>query len=252
MLKSFSKFWSKFPFKGTLLDASVAFVMGLIGLWLGSFIHQDLKELIMTGIGLVAMVFGIKMFMMSKNMIIVIIAIALGGVIGFYLGIPEHLSSLKNQVEGVASESSKFWEAFLTTSILCCIGPMTFLGCIQDAVDGKSELLTLKSLFDGTTLLFFAAALGPGAVATAGFILVFQSTLSLLARPLRRFLLDPYIQAELSATGGVILVAICLGITKIKDISSETFLPAVILAPLLVLLFERSRKKEVMEPEGGI
>jgi len=39
---------------------------------------------------------------------------------------------------------------------------MTLLGCLQDGIEGKSELLAVKSTMDGVAAFFFAAALGPG------------------------------------------------------------------------------------------
>ncbi|MOA59968.1 hypothetical protein D3C78_1847280 [compost metagenome] len=69
-------------------------------------------------------------------------------------------------------------------------------------------------------------------------ILVVQGGLTLgagLAQPL----LTPAVVAEISATGGLILVALALNLLDIKRVPVASFLPALALPVVLVPLFAR-------------
>ena len=129
--------------------------------------------------------------------------------------------------------TGRFTEAIVATSILFCVGPMTLLGCIQDGLEGKSDLLALKSTMDGIAAVFFAAAMGPGVLVTAVVVLVFQGAITLAAGRLRKFAENASAVAEMSAAGGAILLATGFGLLGIKTLPTANFLPALVLAPLL-------------------
>ncbi|HZH98193.1 MAG TPA: DUF554 family protein, partial [Fimbriimonadaceae bacterium] len=180
---------------------------------------------------------GIKMFLQSKNILIVAAAIALGGVLGLLLGIHEGLESFAEWAKGTfgGQNPGRFTEAVITTSILFCVGPMTLLGCMQDALEDKVELLAIKSTLDGFAAFFFGAALGPGVLVTAAVVLIFQSVLTFAARPLRGVAGDEALISEITAAGGVMLMGTGLGLLEIKtDLPVANYLPALVLAPALV------------------
>jgi uncharacterized protein len=137
----------------------------------------------------------------------------------------------------LGGDQGTFSVGLVTTSVLYCVGPMTLLGCLQDGLEGKSELLRLKATLDGISAIFFAAAFGYGVLLTAFVILVFQGALTLLARPLRPYLSDEAMIAEVSGTGGVLIMAIATGIAGIKSFPVADYLPALLLAPGCVRVF---------------
>jgi uncharacterized membrane protein YqgA involved in biofilm formation len=116
---------------------------------------------------------------------------------------------------------------------------MTLLGCIQDGLEGKSDLLALKSTLDGIGAVFFAATLGPGVLVTALVILVFQGILTWLAKPLSAISKDEDLLAEATGAGGAIMLAIGFSLTGIKSIPTAHYLPALFLAPLFVVAGRR-------------
>ena len=196
----------------------------------------------MGGIGLVTFAIGVKMFLDSKNALIVIASIVVGGAIGMMLGIHEGIVNFSEWSQDYfgASGSNTFAEAVLTTSVLFCVGPLTLPGCMQDAHEGKIQLLAVKSLMDGFGAIFFAAALGPGVLVTAGVVLVFQGLLTLLASPLRKVLRDERAIAEATAVGGIMMMMIGLNLLQIKlgrfaeiAIPTANYLPGLFLAPAI-------------------
>lgn len=227
------------PIRGTLLNTATVAVGALIGLALGSRVPESWLNIALTGMGLVTIGMGIKMFLLSRNVLIVALAIGLGGILGSILGIEVGLDNLAEMVRAKFGGGDRFNEGLITASVLFCVGPVTLLGCIQDGIEGKIELLALKSTMDGITAVFLAAALGVGVLVTAGVVLVVQGTLTLLAKPAAPLARDEPLMAEASAAGGILLAMIGLGLASIKKIPAATYLPALVIAPMIVLVARR-------------
>ena len=99
---------------------------------------------------------------------------------------------------------------------------------------GDFRLLAIKSVLDGFASLVFAATLGIGVLFSTLVILIFQGGLSLLAQQAQAIFTEAMI-AELSATGGLLLVGIAISsLFELKPIRVGNFLPALILAPLII------------------
>jgi uncharacterized membrane protein YqgA involved in biofilm formation len=125
---------------------------------------------------------------------------------------------------------------FLTASLLYIIGPMAILGSIQDGLTGDYSLLSIKAVLDGFASLAFASSLGIGVLFSSLVVLVFQGGLSLLAIQAQA-LITPMMINEMSATGGILLMGIAISsLLEIKPIRVGNFLPALIIAPLIVAI----------------
>src|SRR5690606_6719755 len=79
------------------------------------------------------------------------------------------------------SGTGRFAQGFITTSLLFCIGPMTFLGAIQDGLSGDYQLLAIKSVLDGFSAIAFAASLGAGVMLSTLTVLVIQGSLTMMS-----------------------------------------------------------------------
>lgn len=229
------------PIRGTLLNTATVAAGALLGWALGARVPEAAMQVALSAIGLVTLGIGVKLFLESKNVLVLAFALVVGGILGLEIGI-------QNGVEGFAEwaraslgplATGRFTDAVVTTSILFCVGPMTLLGCLQDGLEGKIELLAIKSLLDGVGSVFFAATLGPGVLLTALVVLVFQGALTLAAGRLRSFARDPELLAEASAVGGAMLLAIGLGLLEIKHLPVANYLPALVLAPIGTLVARR-------------
>jgi len=112
---------------------------------------------------------------------------------------------------------------------------MAILGSIQDGLNGDFSLLAIKSVLDGFASLAFASTLGPGVLFAALAVFVYQGALTLGAGWASAVLSDPMI-AEMTATGGVLMLGLGLGLLELKRIRVGNLLPALLIAPLIVLL----------------
>ena len=100
---------------------------------------------------------------------------------------------------------------------------------------GDPTKLVIKSTLDGFAALAFGATLGWGVLLSIFTILLFQGAISLAAGTLAPVLgSGSEALIELTATGGLILIAIGLRLLKIRELRTANFLPALVVAPLLV------------------
>lgn len=134
----------------------------------------------------------------------------------------------------------RFVEGFVAASLLFCVGPLTFVGSLQDGLGHGTDLLVLKSTLDGFAALAFAASYGPGVAAAALTVLVVQGGLTLLGLALGGLL--PLAQvAALTAVGGLLLVGVALRLLRVAQVAVVDLLPALVVAPLLTALVSAAR-----------
>ena len=227
---------------GTLLNVATVLIGGTLGLIFGARVPERLKATVVTGMGLFVMAIGIQMFLKTENSLIVLGALLIGALLGEWWRIEDGLQTLGQILEKQFSKnnddlegaSSKFVRGFLTASLLFCVGPLAILGSIQDGLTGNYNLLAVKSALDGFASLAFASTLGPGVLFSAVMVLVYQGGISLLAAQLNA-IATPSMMNEMTAAGGVILIGLSISsLLDIKKIRIGNFLPALVIAPLIV------------------
>ncbi|HIC92623.1 MAG TPA: DUF554 domain-containing protein [Anaerolineae bacterium] len=202
-----------------------------------------MRRIVMQGVGLVTLAVGISMALSTKNFLLVLGSILIGGILGEWWRLEERLDRAGKWVEAKAARvpflaRGEFTKGFVTASLVFCVGPMTILGSIQDGVSGDYTLLAIKSVLDGFSSLAFAASMGMGVTFAAITVLLYQGVLTLGASLFQALLTDAMI-TEMTATGGVIILGIGLLLLEIKRVKVASFLPALAIAPLLVALWAR-------------
>ena len=227
---------------GTLINFAAIIVGGFIGLFLGSRISEKVKTTILSGLGMFTLLYSISLFLKTQNSLVVLGSILIGVLLGEWAHIQEGVERLGIWLESrfskseVSEERNKFIKGFLTTTLIFCIGPMAILGAIQDGLSGNTQTLVIKSVLDGFAAMAFASTLGFGVLFSSVMVLIYQGAISLLAMQIQGVMTDAMI-LELTATGGVILAAIAISnLLEIKKIRTASFIPALILAPLIVYL----------------
>jgi hypothetical protein len=214
---------------------------GVLGLLFGSRLPERIRQTVVAGLGLFTAAMGFNLFIGTQNAIIVLASLLFGGVVGELAQIEARLARLGEWLQTRFARDTKggaarFVRGFLTASLVFCIGPLTILGSIQDGLTGDFQLLAIKSILDGFASLVFASTLGIGVLFSSLVILVYQGALTLLASQVQAVFSSSMI-AELSATGGVLLIGIAVSsLLEIKLIRVGNFLPALIFAPLIVFL----------------
>lgn len=224
--------------KGTLVNTATVIVGSSLGLLIGARFSEKINTVVMHALGLSTLLIGFKMAFKTDNILLVIGSLAIGGIIGEFIKLEQGLESLGEFIKRkVKSKSGNFVLGFVTSSLVFCIGPMTIVGSIQDGVSGDASVLYAKSLLDGFASVVFASSLGIGVIFSSLTVLIFQGSLTLLGGELS-FLLKPEVLNELVATGGLIIVGIGIYLLGIKKIKVGSFLPALVVAVILALLFK--------------
>lgn len=228
---------------GTILNVITVIIGGTLGAVLGGRLPDRVRETVMHGLGLLVLVIGLSMALTTRNILIVLASILVGGILGELLNIQAALDRLGQQLEARfarGGEAGTFTRGFVTASLIFCVGPLAILGAIQDGLLGDSNLLAIKSILDGFAGLAFASTLGIGVAFAALTVLVYQGGLALGAMVLGSALGSvsretPWV-IEMSATGGVLIMGIALLLLDLKPVRVANLLPAVLIAPLIVVV----------------
>jgi len=193
----------------------------------------------MAGLGLVTLVIGVDLALAWRqtNPLYVLGGVLLGGLIGEAVGIERGLQAFGDRIQRAVSRGrhSTVSEAFVTASLLFCVGPLTVVGSIQNGLTGDYQALATKAMLDGFASIAIASTLGWGVALAAGTVLVIQGALSLGAGLFKDILPEGgEALAALTSAGGVLIIGISLKLLALKDVKVGNFLPALVLAPALV------------------
>lgn len=230
---------------GTLINILAVLIGGLLGMLFGARFPDRMRATIIAVLGLFTLAIGVQLFLETTNAIIVLVSLLLGAISGELVDIEDRLNRLGTWFETTfthsslpGSRQSKFVQGFITASLVFCVGPMAILGSIQDGLTGDFQLLAIKSVLDGFAAMAFASTFGVGVLFSIATVLVYQGSLTLLA-DLAQSVISPAMIAEMTAAGGLLLMAIAVSsLLEIKPIRVGNLLPALIYAPLTVYLLE--------------
>lgn len=250
--------------RGTLINTGTVLIGGTFGTLVGTRFPERIRSLLLQAIGLMTLVIGLQRALETDNVLVLLGSVALGGIAGELLRIEQGLERMAEQMtaaltrdrgagtanpqpppmparnplpesEGVVKSVAGAW---VTSSLIFCVGPMTILGSIEDGLTGAFQTLALKATLDGVTSAVLAATLGWGVILSAATVLIFQGALTLGAGLARGMLSDPMV-IEMTAAGGLMILGIGLNILQLTRIPVGNLLPALVIAPALVALTPR-------------
>ena len=238
---------------GTLINIAAILIGSTIGIVVGNRLQTKMQELVLQGVCMILLVLGINMINESGNILIPMVSIVIGAILGELMGIEEFVRRLGERIETRWTMQVKrgkvVWNApraFMTSSLVFCVGPMAVVGSIQEGLFGDYELLTLKGVMEGLIAIPIAACMGPGVLFSAGSVGIVQGGLAGLAKTIGRFTMaesafnpESLWVMELTATGGIMILCVALSLLELKKIRVINLAPALIIAPLVVMLLGR-------------
>ncbi len=222
---------------GTFINVGAIAAGTAIGSLAGSRLPSRMRRIVLYGIGMVVLLMGFQMAVRTQNILAVLAAILIGGLIGELLRIEERLEQLGQFFQARFSKGTgqSIAEGFVTASLVFCVGPMAILGSISDGLSGDYSLLSIKAVMDGFASIAFGASLGWGVGLSAISILVYQGAITLFAGHLPGALSQEMI-TEMTATGGLIIIGIGIKLLDLKDLPLANFVPAIGVAPVIVAI----------------
>lgn len=229
------------PGLGTLLNTATILGGGGLGIAAGSRLPDRLREGLVATLGLFIVVYGVRTALApafpgsaAPDLTVVLLALLVGTAVGSLLDIDGLLRRFGDSVEarvGGGGGDGRLSRALVTSSLLFCVGPLTILGSFDDGARGDILLLGIKSALDGVAALAFGASLGAGVLLSAVTVLVVQGSLTAAAY-LTRGAVDPALVTAALGCGGVLLLAIGLGLLEVRRLRVADMLPVLIVAPL--------------------
>jgi uncharacterized protein len=249
---------------GTVVNVATVVAGTGVGVLLHGRLPERVRTTVLDGIGILVVALGVSSFLETRNAVFPVIAIVAGGILGELAGIEDRLEAigerLRRRVEGDADppvrsyverdadevevdhvvepvDGRSFVDGFVVASLTFSVGAMMVVGSLQDGISGDSELLIVKSVLDGLVSVVFAAVFGWGVGFSALSIAVVQGSFTVLGVAVGESLLDARMVAELEATGGIMIAGIGLRLLELREVKVGSYLPALVVAPVLVALF---------------
>lgn len=223
---------------GTIVNVIAVILGSFIGLIIHKKLPDRLVKVTFQVLGLFTVILGIKMSLESENLLILIFSLLLGSLLGSGLKLNDGLEKQTEKLnKRFGGKNQSFNKGLITAFLLFCVGSMTILGAIEEGMNNNPELLLIKSLMDGFSSIALTVAFGVGVMFSVIPLIIFQGGLTLLAMWLGSFFPEIYI-TEIIAVGGVILLGLGLNLLEITKIKLIDLLPALLVSPLLLYLYE--------------
>jgi len=220
---------------GTIVNTIAIITGGLTGLVFRGGIPDRYNETLMHAIGLAVVLVGLTGALKVDNILIVIFSMALGTLIGEFLQIESRLERLgkwfEDHLAGSENGDGGMAKAFVTTSLIYCVGSMAIVGSLESGLSGNHQTLFAKSALDGIASVVFASTLGPGVLLSAIPVFIYQGAITVGASFMKQFL-TPDVINQMSVVGGLLIMAIGINLLEIKKIKIGNMLPAIFM-PLL-------------------
>ncbi len=216
---------------GTIVNSLSILMGGLVGSLFRNKISNAYNETIMKALGLSVILIGLKSALEVNNILLLIICLTLGTLIGEIMKIEKGIENIGAFLESKFSKQKGLANGFVTASLVYCIGAMAIMGSLESGLTNNHDILYAKSLIDGISAIIFSSSLGIGVCFSAISVFVYQGIITLTASHMKQFLI-PSVVNEMSAIGGLLIVAIGANMLDIKRIKVGNMLPAIFM-PLL-------------------
>jgi uncharacterized membrane protein YqgA involved in biofilm formation len=223
---------------GTIVNTVAIIAGSLIGLFFKGRIPDKYSKTIMHAIGLAVILIGLKTALKTDDILVIIISLAMGSAIGELLRIEDRLERLGKWLGHLVSgDNEGVAKGFVTASLIYCVGAMAIVGSLESGLSGNHQTLFAKSLLDGIGSILFAATLGIGVLFSAVTVFLYQGVITLAASILKQFLI-PGVVVQMSAVGGLLILAIGINLLEIKKLKIGNMLPAIFI-PLIYQIFKQ-------------
>lgn len=234
---------------GTIVNVAAIVAGSTVGMLLKGGLPKRYQDTVMSALGLCTMFIGIsgaltglltvqEGVLETQETMMMIASMISGALIGEFLDIERRLEAFGEWCRRLVARANlkgggmeNFVEAFVTSSLVVCVGAMAIVGALEDGLNHNYSILFAKAVMDGVLSVVFAASMGIGVFFSAVPILVYQGGISLLAGLVRPYLTESVI-GRMSFVGSVLIFALGINLIFGKKIKIGNLLPAMFM-PLL-------------------
>ncbi|MBM7609495.1 DUF554 domain-containing protein [Ureibacillus composti] len=228
-----------------LLGSIINAVLIILGAIIGRFfqnIPETMKNTVLSIIGLAVALLGIQMGFESSNFIIIVVSLVVGAVIGEWIDLDKQLNRLGKWIESKfrkKKSDSNIAEGFVTATLIFLIGSMAIIGALDSGLRNDHDVLITKGIIDGFTAIVLSSTLGIGVLLSAFPVFLYQAIIAIFSGVISAYIpeaaLDMFIK-EMTATGGVMILAIGLNITGLTKIRVANLLPGIGVVGIIVAI----------------
>ena len=233
---------------GTIINSSAIVAGGVIGHFTGRLFRQEQQDALTMACGISVLFIAIAGAMqgmlhidngklLSGKSMLVVLCLAFGTIIGEMIGIENGFERFGEWLKMKTGNSGdkQFVNAFVTASLTVCIGAMAIVGAIQDGISGDYSTLAVKAVLDFIIVAVMTSSLGKGAAFSAIPVLLFEGSITLLARLIAPIMTETAV-AYLSLIGSVLIFCVGVNLVWGKMVRVANMLPAVVFAVLAAYL----------------
>lgn len=228
------------PGLGTIANSGAIIIGAICGLLLKKGLPEKWQETMMNSIALCIVIIGIQMALKTTNIMITIFSLVIGGVLGEILDIEGLMNKIGlwmgNKLVNGEGAATVLAKGFVNASILFCSGAMAVVGSIQDGLVGDHATLFAKATLDGLISIILTANLGIGVALSAISVGLYQGSITMMAGAVDSIITKELL-AELTATGGVMIMAIGTNMLNVTKIRIGNLLPSIAAAVILAKFF---------------
>ena len=229
----------------TLFGTFVNVLLILIGAFIGRFLHnipEKMKETVMYGIGLAVAAIGIQMTFESTQILIVIVSIVIGAVLGEWIDLDAKVNKLGLWIERkmpVKQKGPGLAQGFVTATLIFVVGSMAIIGSIDSGLRNDHDVLIMKGIIDGFTSIILSSTLGIGVALAAVPVFLYQGTITLFSTQISKFIPKEFMDffiIEMTATGGLMILAIGLNLIGITKIRVANLIPGILVVGVVAAI----------------
>lgn len=233
---------------GTIMNCGSIVIGGLAGHFVGKFFKEEQQDAITKACGIsvlfIAMAGAMQGMLtidrgklLSGKAMLVVLCLAFGTVFGELVGLEKGLEKFGEWLKQKTgnSKDTRFVNAFVNASLTVCIGAMAIVGAIQDGILGDYSTLAVKSVLDLIIVAVMTSSMGKGCVFSAIPILLFEGSITILAKLVAPIMTDMAI-SYLSLVGSVLIFCVGVNLVWGKKVRVANMLPAVVFAVIAAYL----------------
>lgn len=174
--------------------------------------------------------------LVGEESLAIILSLAIGAALGHLLRLDDAVHKLGDRVESMTnSRFGNVAQGFVSASLLFCVGSMTVVGALNSGLLGDHSMLYTKSLLDFVSSILFSLSMGVGVLFSAGFVLIFEGSITLLAQWIAPYLTDAVINC-MSGVGSLLIIGLALNVLGATKLKIMNYIPAIFLPILLIPL----------------
>ena len=223
---------------GTIVNTVAIIAGSLLGLLFRGGIPKKFTVTMMQVISLAVMLIGFKMALKSDAILLIIFSLVIGSLIGEFINIESRLERLGKRLETRFSKpGSGVAKGFVVASLVFCVGSMAIVGALESGLTGNHQTLFAKSALDGLFSIIFASSFGIGVLFSSASVFIYQGMITLTSSLMKPFLITAVIN-QMSAVGGILIMAIGINLLEIQKIKVGNMLPAIFI-PLVYYMMKQ-------------